>query len=755
MSYKHHGNLTHYHPRTTPPFSEAELSQLTPQDVVQYMSFSAYESATPGPEDRPLNWRSDTAEFAKKAISHFMPNTGPWTQAGHGNPTRSRQVQQFISNMKRQQVRQLGRASSVKRDMTMAEFKLAAQMLEEQDDWNCNRWLQAIRMQFHMIGRGDDVHHMKTKSLHVHPKFDFALETSMSWSKNVLEERDCPPQIMLGAANPVVCIILSLAIYLEERFSRFGLNSVYLYTEDVGDSAPKNAVKSYSKTIREKVFRSARFLIQSTLTRGSLGMHSFRKLPATWASMLGAPQNEIDIRGRWKKGQGRVSSRYINPHQPYQDAKVCGLLCVDGPIKYQLRNGCGVSSMFLREHVCPQVTAFFEQQAEEGGTGIVDVLGTALLWACFDPQVQTRVPQFIRDRVKAEYGAIRPEAFSEDVNPVKKVRLVIYQVGEALLIDEEPAAGGPGDEDEPPPVNNEDGILHRQRRTVVLQAAGRQQLADHTTAQLHGISMRLTRVEEQVVATAGELKLEIQRQFSTVNKNVRRLQITAPAVRRGGNNNGNHHGDDAPIATQPRRREVQLSKRPKDLYSLWAEYTHGLGGLKAARDFTSVERGAAKQKYYRRKTFWDVVATHVDGGFTAPTAIDLVYQVYGRNLSVTMVLNKMLEDRKRYNGRPHPRLRVRAAGRAAGQPRLQVPPPLLAAGTGAGRRGGRAAAGAPRPRVGAPIAPGAASYRNLPGRIMDRDTLVRHERERADRIAAAAARLHHQEEEQEVVLGEV
>jgi len=108
-------------------------------------------------------------------------------------------------------------------------------------------------MQFHMIGRGDDVHHMKTKSLHVHPKFDFALETSMSWSKNVLEERDCPPQIMLGAANPVVCIILSLAIYLEERFSRFGLNSVYLYTEDVGDSAPKNAVKSYSKTIREKV----------------------------------------------------------------------------------------------------------------------------------------------------------------------------------------------------------------------------------------------------------------------------------------------------------------------------------------------------------------------------------------------------------------------------------------------------------------------------------------------------------------------
>ena len=97
-----------------------------------------------------------------------MPNTGAWNhQAGHGNPTRSRPVQQFIANLKRLQVRQLGKSSAVKRDMKMAEFKLAAEILEAQGHWNCNRWLQAMRMQFHMIGRGDDVHHMEIGRAHV------------------------------------------------------------------------------------------------------------------------------------------------------------------------------------------------------------------------------------------------------------------------------------------------------------------------------------------------------------------------------------------------------------------------------------------------------------------------------------------------------------------------------------------------------------------------------------------------------------
>ena len=117
-----------------------------------------------------------------------------------------------------------------------------------------------------------------------------------------------------------------------------------------------------------------------------------------------------------------------------------------------------------------------------------------------------------------------------------------------------------------------------------------------------------------------------------------------------------------------------------------------------------------------------MIATHVDAGYTAPAAVDLVYQVYGRNMSVTMVINKMLEDRKRYNGRPHPRLCIRTAG----QPRLHAPP---AAPLGV-------VVAAPRPAA-PPIAPGA--FRRLPGRVVDREVIVRHERERADRLAVQQA----------------
>jgi len=75
----------------------------------------------------------------------------------------------------------------------------------------------------------------------------------------------------------------------------------------------------------------------------------------------------------------------------------------------------------LHEHVCPKISEYF---GDEEGSAVVAVLGTALLWACFDPHVQDRVPQYIQDRVRTEYDAIRPEAFG-DGNPVEKLRLVV------------------------------------------------------------------------------------------------------------------------------------------------------------------------------------------------------------------------------------------------------------------------------------------------------------------------------------------
>jgi hypothetical protein len=82
------------------------------------------------------------------------------------------------------------------------------------------------------------------------------------------------------------------------------------------------------------------------------------------------------------------------------------------------------------------------------------------------------------------------------------------------------------------------------------------------------------------------------------------------------------------------------------LYILWQEWMEGIGGRKAARLFTPEERGRAKHKYTRRRVFWNTVDRLVRGGMEANVAIDRIYQHYGRNLTVTRILNSMLADRR-------------------------------------------------------------------------------------------------------------
>lgn len=89
---------------------------------------------------------------------------------------------------------------------------------------------------------------------------------------------------------------------------------------------------------------------------------------------------------------------------------------------------------------------------------------------------------------------------------------------------------------------------------------------------------------------------------------------------------------------------VKLSKRPPNLNVLWDEYEFGLGGKKRARDYTSAERGANKCQYCRRKKFWDLVDLLIRRGSDSDTAIDRIYEVYGRGASVTDVLNAMGQD---------------------------------------------------------------------------------------------------------------
>jgi hypothetical protein len=112
-----------------------------------------------------------------------------------------------------------------------------------------------------------------------------------------------------------------------------------------------------------------------------------------------------------------------------------------------------------------------------------------------------------------------------------------------------------------------------------------------------------------------------------VNSNVRRIAVV-PAGRQqraGEDDEGN-----GTLLTK-------LLKGPTDLYVLWREFDVGLDGGKVARDYNINERGANWYSYSQRMNFWDLVRKLLRVGYTPDSAIDRVYEVYGRSKSVTAI----------------------------------------------------------------------------------------------------------------------
>jgi hypothetical protein len=75
-----------------------------------------------------------------------------------------------------------------------------------------------MNFQYSLIARIDDACHMEKDELKPHSHLDFTLTVHLNWSKNVMEERDSPQQIILASMDWRNCLFLSLAVYLEVAF---------------------------------------------------------------------------------------------------------------------------------------------------------------------------------------------------------------------------------------------------------------------------------------------------------------------------------------------------------------------------------------------------------------------------------------------------------------------------------------------------------------------------------------------------------
>ena len=210
----------------------------------------------------------------------------------------------------------------------------------------------------------------------------------MRWSKNVLEERVAPDQIILGAMDTAFCPILAIAIHLVHPIHSGGMASVddqslfCVEKERIADLFKKiTECDSFTQTIESK-----------------LGTHSIRKLPATYAQRNGCSRDDIDARGRWKSSC-RMVDTYIDNSIPYPDAKVAAVLCIGGAVKYVVREGSNVSSDFILTHVCRNVAAIFPRE-------VALVLGIALLWSYYDDTTCQLFPQSCVEEIKAKVAQL-------------------------------------------------------------------------------------------------------------------------------------------------------------------------------------------------------------------------------------------------------------------------------------------------------------------------------------------------------------
>eukprot|EP00980_Cylindrotheca_fusiformis_P006798 scaffold1423_cov74-Cylindrotheca_fusiformis.AAC.1 len=619
-------------------FTQEELAVVTSDDVMSFFNAMVFGDANvPAGHDMAPLHRSNTIKFWKKAISYFMPRRMvPWDDVTQrGNPTRSSALNKLIEYVKRKEVRSQGIASQARRSITDGEYRRIMTILKAEGTNAVQKYGIPAMMNymFHMIGRINCSTQARLENLKIHDNFNFALKTKLAWSKNVREERDAPWQIVMPSIDPVYCVHISTAVWLEVFMgsSPTGAITPYLFSFSDDVTIPRGGDKSSSMV--QHLLQSAIFNKPEFQQSGPLGSHSLRKYAATTVRNKGASKDEKDLRGRWKSSQ-RISDIYDDVELPFPDAKVAGLLCIGGPCKYVLAPGSNVTNEFLLNHV-------MTNSAARIGNDVAIVLGRALLWYAFTDNGREDLPTELSERIQDAYQNFVTNDLPEGTNPIKKLPVIIHGMEGRVHIDEIPdELNGQGQQNG---ANNGGvaatggGFLDRPLREQLLA--------------MHAQLLASQRDHEDQRRAFLELQGMIRRQFTVINSNFRRVtqnpvfQIHARRVGAGqGEQNGT--GDLPPAAAAANNQAATLSPTPRDLHTLWDEYIRGIGGRKAAQLFTAAERGRVKHKFTRRKIVWETIQRLVRSGLSANVAIDRIYEVYGRNNSVTTIINRMRTDKK-------------------------------------------------------------------------------------------------------------
>ena len=196
------------------------LIELAPDDIVRFFKLKAYGKEEIGEDDLPTCCRSGTLLNFKKHISYFMPRKNVvWDSIRKdGNPTKSIEVNNVISEVKLREVRKQGVPSQARRALEMDELLSILTLARNHpalDDVTKFKLGSVLTNQWAMIGRIDDMMKLLRDNILPNLQYPFTLLEQISWSKNIREERDSPAQLLLGSGDERLCVLLNMAVYLE------------------------------------------------------------------------------------------------------------------------------------------------------------------------------------------------------------------------------------------------------------------------------------------------------------------------------------------------------------------------------------------------------------------------------------------------------------------------------------------------------------------------------------------------------------
>ena len=142
-----------------------------------------------------------------------------------GNPTRSSEVNDVITKVKKFEVRKEGVVSKARRPLEYDEFINLMKMLRNDERLTMEERFEAscvLSLQWHLIARIDDLMKLKFENISGNAQNNFTLLCKMRWSKNITEEREAPEQVILGSMDKRLCPLLNLAVFIETKGHNLG-----------------------------------------------------------------------------------------------------------------------------------------------------------------------------------------------------------------------------------------------------------------------------------------------------------------------------------------------------------------------------------------------------------------------------------------------------------------------------------------------------------------------------------------------------